>query len=222
MCFLSVSLGWCLPEISSVKSVSVCMSTWRIHLGDRVIHLSLLLKACVCVCVCMRVCVGDKFSPLWGSFETLQHTLGHWCLPGFMDGHPLLPPSPQLSAAALARRPVFCGVGPPDWSGFNEESFSLGDIISRLWATAGHLARLPRLTSGKMGHCEWQTDRQTAARRGSQPTRPMGAGGSARQRRCLLHTYTCTHKTFLKCFNKDANLWAEWRILSSTFSALFP
>lgn len=57
MCFLSVSLGWCLPEISSVKSVSVCMSTWRIHLGDRVIHLSLLLKACVCVCVHESVCV---------------------------------------------------------------------------------------------------------------------------------------------------------------------
>lgn len=44
LCFLTVSFGWCLAEISSVKSVSVCMTTWTIQLSDCVVHLSLLLK----------------------------------------------------------------------------------------------------------------------------------------------------------------------------------
>lgn len=172
--FLSVSPGWCLPEISLVKSASVCMSTWSIHLSGRVIHLSLLLQ-CACDCgsvVCVFVswtCEG--FSPPWQlwNFKTVTRAFP------LVDGETPPPPPPPPRAGLLCPQLQLwrCALGfVREWTGFREESFSLGDIISWLRVTAGHLAPLP---ASLLGGKKWVivSDRRAAAA-GSEP-----CGGAA-------------------------------------------
>lgn len=105
-------------QISPVKTLSVCMMTWTLHLSPR--------------------CSSPSIFPCtWAPTSPLNFIL--WChlsATSFRQTSSSLTCTAGFPAQVLLRKP-------PHWFVFNEESFRLSDIISRLWVISGHLAELP-------------------------------------------------------------------------------